>query len=430
MEQLLEMAKKVADRVAVYSKDTVTDGVSFEDGKLKDIESARQSGVSLMLFKDGKMGLAYTRNLVDRQELIANALVSLRAGVEAGYDLPETRPGKQLETFDPGIEKLTTGKLVDECQRVCSTLLGKVKAQVNSNAGRSITTIRVLNSKGTDLVTRFSNYGQYSAALYPGSYASIMQMTDAKGFVPVPDADLAFVADTYNQSAREARVKTGKTRVMFLGDSMYCLVWRLDVATSGKTVYEKVSPVMGKVGEKLFSDKFSLHDEPQNDELPGARSFDDEGTPTRNRPIVEAGVLRGFSFDRYYAWKTGTRPTGNGYRGDVTTRPGPNLAHLAIRPGKHSFARLLKEMDSGIIVAGAMGAHSGNILAGEYSIGLSPGLVVENGEIVGHAKDSMVAGNVYETLKEVVALEDRVRPAYMARSPAIVFDNVSFAMRG
>ncbi len=430
MERLLELAKKVADRVAIYSRDTVTDSVSFEDGKLKDIESARQSGVSLALFKDGKMGIAYTRNLIDRQELVDNALVSLKAGVEAGYDLPETRAAKQLDTFDPAIEGLTTAKLAGECERVCAVLLSRVKAQVNASAARGITTVRVLNSRGTDLVTRHSNYGQYSAVMFPGSYSSIQQTVDEKGFVPVPDADLAFVADTYNQSAREVKAKTGRTRVMFLPESMYTLIWRLNSATNGQTIYQKVSPVQQKLGEKLLSDKFSLWDEPHNDQLPGARSFDDEGTPTRNRPIFEAGVLKGFCFDRYYAWKTGQEPTGNGYRPGVTARPGPDLAHLVVKPGRHSFAQLLKEMGSGIIVAGAMGAHSGNILAGEYSIGMSPGLVVENGQIVGHAKDAMVAGNVYETLKEVVALEDQVHPGYMARCPAIVFDNVSFAARG
>ena len=47
------------------------------------------------------------------------------------------------------------------------------------------------------------------------------------------------------------------------------------------------------------------------------------------------------------------------------------------------FEEILKVMGRGIIVAGAMGAHSGNIPNGDFSIGLSPGLYVENGEVVG-----------------------------------------------
>ncbi len=47
-------------------------------------------------------------------------------------------------------------------------------------------------------------------------------------------------------------------------------------------------------------------DEPLDDALPGARAFDDEGTACRNTALFQAGVLRGFYSDLYYAWKNGT----------------------------------------------------------------------------------------------------------------------------
>ena len=86
-------------------------------------------------------------------------------------------------------------------------------------------------------------------------------------------------------------------------------------------------------------------------------------------------------------------------------------------------------MGRGVVVAGAMGAHSGNILNGDFSIGLSPGLYVDQGEITGHVKDAMVAGNIFETMKSVVALEDRAYPSYSGVFPAILFENVSVATK-
>lgn len=90
------------------------------------------------------------------------------------------------------------------------------------------------------------------------------------------------------------------------------------------------------------------------------------------------------------------------------------MTHLTIKPGDTSFADMVKSMEKGLIVEGALGAHSGNIPNGDYSIGADPALYVENGEIVGRAKDVMVAGNIYDTLKHVVALEDSLH-----------FDNVN-----
>ena len=47
MERLMEMAKRVSDLAELYAIDEKETKVSFENGKLKDIESSIQSGISL-----------------------------------------------------------------------------------------------------------------------------------------------------------------------------------------------------------------------------------------------------------------------------------------------------------------------------------------------------------------------------------------------
>jgi PmbA protein len=264
---------------------------------------------------------------------------------------------------------------------------------------------------------------------YPGSYSGIHRACAAKAFTSFPDGDLQFIADTYNASMKEAKGVPGRSRALFLPDALYALVWRLARASNAKAVYEKVSPLAGRIGEKILSDRFTLADEPLNDRLPGARAFDDEGTPCRDRRLFDRGVLTGFYNDRFYARKTGSEPTGNGYRGDVTSPPGPSLEHMTILPGDKSLADLLNLMGRGILVGGVMGAHSGNLMHGDYSIGLAPGLWVEDGAIVGLVKDSMVAGNVYEDLKNVIAVGDTAYHAPMGRFPAVLLDNISFSAR-
>jgi len=178
-----------------------------------------------------------------------------------------------------------------------------------------------------------------------------------------------------------------------------------------------------------LSEKLTLKDEPLNDSLPGARAFDDEGTPCRGLMLFERGVLRAFYNDRFYAHKTGTEPTGHGWRGDVTSRPEPSLAHLTMVPGERSLEQMLKLMGRGVIAVMPLGAHSGNRLHGDYSIGLAPGLWVEDGAIVGMVKDSLVTGNVYDDLKKVIAVEDRAHNAPMGRLPSLLLDDISFTTR-
>lgn len=101
MEKLLQMAKKVCDKAEVYSHENTHNSVSFENAKLHDIDSAFQSGFSLRIIKNGKLGLAYTKNLLNREELLQNALTSLEGGVEVNYSFPLTQEIPQLESFDP-----------------------------------------------------------------------------------------------------------------------------------------------------------------------------------------------------------------------------------------------------------------------------------------------------------------------------------------
>lgn len=429
MEQLLDIARKQADEVTVYAASDSDDSVGFENGKLKNADSGMSSGTAVTVVKDGKQGFAYTRNLIDRDGLVRDAVAALAGGVESAGPLPAP---VELPALDTAVAAHEGGNsvLVDECRRVVDYLSGRVKGQVNMMAGRVMSELRVLTSSGVDARARFSHYFAMASALFPGTYAGIRLVHSSKAFEQFPEADLRFIAETYNASMNEAKAKSGRTRVLFLPAAVYALAWRLTAATNAKSVYEKVSPLCGKVGERLLSERLTLTDNSLDDSLPGARAFDDEGTPCRNFKLFDRGTLKGFYSDRFYARKTGTEPTGNGYRGNVTARPGAALEHLAMAPGDKPLDELLKLMGSGVVVAGVLGAHSGNILNGDYSIGLAPGLWVEGGRIVGVVKDAMVAGNVYEDLKNVVAVGDTVQDAPMGRFPALLLDNVSFTTRG
>ncbi|MCX6841763.1 MAG: metallopeptidase TldD-related protein [candidate division WOR-3 bacterium] len=357
-----------------------------------------------------------------------SAVAALAGGVEAAGDLPQ--PVK-LPTLDTAAEQVGgNAVLVDECRRMTDYLSSRVKGQVNIGTGRITSDQRVLTSSGVDARCLMTNCHACAAVLYPGTNANISRGFSAKAFAPFPEKDLQFIADTYNASEKEVKAVSGRTRVLFLPNTGYALVWRLIEATHARNVYEKVSPLTGRIGEQVLSEKLSLKDEPLNDSLPGARAFDDEGTPCRGLTLFERGVLRTFYNDRFYAHKTGTEPIGHGWRDDVTSQPEPSLAHLTMVPGEHSFEQMLKLMGRGVVGVMALGAHSGNRLNGDYSIGLAPGLWVEDGVIVGVVKDSLVAGNVYEDLKRVIAVEDRAHDAPMGRFPSLLLDNVSFTARG
>jgi PmbA protein len=89
----------------------------------------------------------------------------------------------------------------------------------------------------------------------------------------------------------------------------------------------------------------------------------------------------------------------------------------------------VRSIDCGIIVAGALGAHSGNIPHGDFSIGVSPALYIEKGEIAGHIKDVMVTGNIYDTLKSIIGIEDTLYLGSGGNFPSILFDSLNVTIK-
>jgi PmbA protein len=436
MEKLLEIAKRVADQVEICLRAASTDGVSFENSKLKDIDSKMQYGVALRIIKNGKLGFAYTRNLIDREQLVQNAFASLKGGVEAHYQFGLTKKLPALKSFDASIDTLTNTQIVGECKRICDFLGAKTRGEISASFGREKTQIRVLNSAGTDLSAEFSEYSGYAGIAYPGSQASIGRFLYLKKFQKFPDGLLNLMLHRYNRSLKEAKPKSGPMQVLFMPEALYALIWRLKEGALGKNIYEKVSPVKDKLGQKILSEKLTIVDEPLNDDVPNPRAFDDEGTPCKNLTIIDAGVFKNFYTDLNYAQKLGVKSSGHGYKIGIASKIIPTLAHLTIKPGKKSITDLLKAIDQGIIVGGVMGAHSGNILNGDFSVGLSPGIYVEKGEIIGQVKDGMVAGNIYEVMNNVIDIEDTLYPGYTAMFPpalgmlpAVLFDEMKIATK-
>jgi PmbA protein len=84
--------------------------------------------------------------------------------------------------------------------------------------------------------------------------------------------------------------------------------------------------------------------------------------------------------------------------------PSPAPHALVINGGDTPLQDMVKAIREGLIIEQLMGAEQGNILNGDFSGNVLLGYKIENGEITGRVKDTMVFGNVYQLLKEISAM--------------------------
>jgi len=245
-----------------------------------------------------------------------------------------------------------------------------------------------------------------------------------------PDYDriLQRVKQKYQWAERSASISSGSFPVLFTPSAVAGVIGGLfDTVLSGQVVTQQASPLADKVGQTLFDQRLHIFEDPTLGIL--ATAFDDEGTPTIAKSFIKNGTVEGFYWDRRWAARAGRTSTGNGFRGGLS-RPSPDTINLAIAAGQTSYADLIASMSEGIIVDQVLGAGQSNQLAGEFSVNLDLGYKVENGEIVGRVKNTMVAGSIFEAFQNLADLS--IETEWIgagALMPAILFTKLGVSAR-
>jgi PmbA protein len=195
-------------------------------------------------------------------------------------------------------------------------------------------------------------------------------------------------------------------------------------AVKADNVQRNQSPFQGKIGERVASETVTIHDDGLFPAGLRTWAFDGEGTPHQKTTIIEQGVLRNFLYDNYAAKKEGKESTGNASRAGYLSTPNIETTNFHIMPGTETAEQLLNEVDDGLIVYYLQGAHSSNPVSGEFSVVATPAWKIKKGEITHPTRGVMLAGNIFEVLKNVSVVANNERKMGQLIAPWILVENV------
>ncbi len=424
MKSLLQTAQENFDQVETYKIKVETTKMQFQNSTLQNIDNDIQSAISLRAIRNNKLGFAYTRNLLSNEELIKNAENSLLGQVVAEYKFPHSPLVEALDSYDAGIVHLEADRIADECQQLCDYIKQNTDAETEIYAGKEISSIELMNSNGTDLTHQDSLYSMYFTLVYPGSASGISYYLQAKNFQKIDPIVLEKIIGRYKAGSKLIQPESGNMQVLFTPLTMYAITWRLALGTSSRSFFDKITPIAEKQGIRIFDPKLTFFTDPLDDRYPCSRPFDDEGVVCRRHVLINNGVFEKRFNDLNYAAKLKEKPTGHGFRNSMTSLPHPSLQYQHILPGHESLEEMISGMKRGIILESILGAHSGNLPNGDFSIGVSPALYVENGEIKGRLKEGMVSGNIYQILKKIDSVEKIVHATGNAMMPSVLFNEI------
>jgi PmbA protein len=412
MEEILAIARKSAQEAEVFQVSSEETSVRFEANKLKQLQTSQSTSVALRVVKNGRIGYATTTGINDSARLVNNAVETAEFGSEAKFVLPGKEKYPKVEVFDPAVGKVSIKDMAGLGEEMISAIT-KSTAGIMCEGGvsRGMITVRLKNSRGGEAEFKKSFFSMsIEGTVVTGSDMLFVGESDSSCH-PIPDAKkvIATVLLQLERASKQAKVTTRKMPVIFTPDGVAgALVMPLLTAFNGKTVLEGASPLAQKLGQKAFAVDFSLYDDPMINYQTGSRPCDDEGVPSQRTPLIEKGVVQAFLYDLQTAALAGKKSTGSGNRGRGSL-PSPGASALIINPGKTTFDDMVKDIKEGLVVEQLMGAEQGNILGGDFSGNVLLGYKIENGELVGRVKDTVVSGNVYKILKDIAAIGSDTR---------------------
>ena len=420
-EQLLDLAAKAgAEAAEVYQSHSLSRPVFFEANRLKQLESSQAEGTTLRLWRDGRPGLAVAYGPVEPEKLVERALALSTLNEPETIELTEavTKPNYPDIGQSVPIEQLVTwGKQVismirDPYPEVLCT--AEWDCEVES--------IRLLNSRGLDCSHTDTTLSGYIETEWVRGddflYVSDGQ-TQRDSLDPLLLAERILMR--LNWAKENVAPPVGRVPILFTAKAADMLWGTISAALNGKQVLEGASPWSDRLHTPVMSTLLTVSQEP--DIGPFSCPFDDEGIPTRPIVFIQNGILQLFYTDLTTGRALGSGTTGNGFRTHLGSYPTPGLFNLLVKPGKLSLSELIQTLDRGLIVDQMLGGSAG--MSGDFSINVDLGYRVEKGKIVGRVKNTMVAGNVYTALKQVVELGKDTSWNGSYHIPSIIVEGLS-----
>lgn len=419
-EQLLELAAKSgAEAAEVYQSRSLSGPVFFEANRLKQLESTQSEGTALRLWRDGCPGLAVAYGQVEAQALVDVALalsqinepepIELNSNSKPTYpDLGRAVPVEQLVAW--GKEAIA--------------LIRNAYPEVLMSAewDSEVETTRLVNSQGLDCRHTDTTLSCYVSAEWVRG-DDFLSVSDGQTQRDTLDPEIIAgqILQRLEWAKKNVAPPNGRVPILFTSKAADMLWGTIQAALNGKRVLEKASPWAERIGKPVMATDFTLTQDPEAG--PFSCPFDDEGTPTRSLIFIQDGILQNFYCDRTTGSGLGSDTTGNGFRPSLGSYPTPSLFNLLVQPGKRSLSDLIALLDDGLIVDQMLGG--GGSISGDFSINVDLGYRVKKGQIAGRVKDTMVAGNIYTALKQLVALGNDAEWNGSCYTPSLIVEGLS-----
>ncbi|MCA1813994.1 MAG: TldD/PmbA family protein, partial [Halobacteriales archaeon] len=429
-ERVLELARSAgADEAEVFVQESRSLGVDLERSMVEGATSGGDFGLGVRVLRQGRAGFGYAVETSKARRAIEAALHVAAQGPREALRFPEPQPCPAGEALDARILALGPEELADRAQLVLQAARDVEPAIEVSGGGlgAGAEVWALANSRGLRHEERSASMGASASCVLKGAALS----TGHDHMSARRDA-----LDLEGIGRRAAQLAVDLARPKPVASKDYTLLLKPDALQEllefcclrglmGENLERKESPFLGQQGKQVAWKELGLYDDGTLPGGLGTSQRDDEGLPTRRTPLIERGKLVGTLHDLRSAKRAQAQPTASAARADrgegergFTAQPRATGMNFVVDGPRQPLDELIAETKRGLLLHDVIGAHTANVVTGEFHVNSAMLFLVEKGELKGPAKSVMVSGSMRDWLKHTTGLSEEHRDVGGYSTPA------------
>ena len=350
-----DAAKAIIEKISSETKRYATVVISetdsgitrFANSEITQNVSIADTSVEVTVYEGKKEATCSTNDISDEGlKVLVKDAEALLTFVPEGEFEPFIMPQKPVDEVN------SDGKLAeafDVTKRAAMIKEGIEKICDGFTAAGALTLDRLVfsvgDTRGAFRYTAFDKVSFNTVVTHDDGSAGAGEFCS---FTDIPDISAAF--DKANATAAAARnpisVDLGEYTVVLSPLAFGDLVMFVTYMMGAESVEDGDSFTIGKMGERLFGENFTIRDDSTHPDLLPMR-FDHEGNVRKTLDLVGKGVIRNCLYDNKLAARHKTENTGHAVSNKG--RGGYPL-HVIVDGGEQSVEEIISGVDSGIYI--------------------------------------------------------------------------------
>jgi TldD protein len=416
LERVLATALgRQADYADLYFEYRRNEGISLEEGLVKNCSQSTANGVGIRVLAQTKTGYAYTDDItIENLELAARTAQYIAQDRKS--QLPVSVGPRRGEAHDLYPVKVTVNDvsldqkvaLLYEIDRFARGLDQRIKnvfvslaseykvILVASSQGLVVGDIQPLTRLNVTCIAEESGQRQVGS-FGGGGRVEFGFFVDAKDYERY--AREAVRQAILNLSAQDAPAGTMEV-VLGPGWPGILLHEAIGHGLEGDFNRKQTSAFSGRIGQRVASELCTVVDDGTIPSRRGSINVDDEGTPTQRTVLIENGILKGYLQDRLNASLMSMPVTGNGRRESYAHIPMPRMTNTFMLAGTSEPEDILRSVKKGLYAV-SFGGGQVDITNGKFVFSASEAYLIEDGKLTAPVKGATLIGNGPDVLTRV-----------------------------